>query len=58
MTRATTGDNGHLGFSGRGIRATVDDLVLGVKAETRVGDGERVKGGLDQVSRVREEVFC
>ena len=58
MARATTRDNGDLGVRGRGIRTTVDDFVLGVKAETRVGDSEGVKGGLDEMGRVREEVFC
>ena len=58
VARATTRDNGDLGVRGRGIRTTVDDFVLGVKAETRVGDSEGVKGGLDEMGRVREEVFC
>lgn len=57
MTGTTTGDNGDLGVVGV-VGTTVDDFVFRVEAEGRVGDGEGVKGGLDEVGGIREEVFC
>ena len=57
MTGTTTRDNGNLRVVGV-VGTTVDDFVFRIEAESRVGDGEGVKGGLDKVGGIREEVFC
>jgi hypothetical protein len=58
MAGAASGDNGDFGLFGRiSGSVAVNDLVLEVKGEGRVRDRERVKRSMDQVRRVREEVF-
>lgn len=56
MAGATTRDDGHLRLA-RSIWATEDDLVLGVQAQRRVRECERVECGLDQMGRIGEKVF-
>lgn len=57
MAGTATGDDGDLGVLGV-VGTTVDDFVFRVKAESRVSDGERMEGGLDEVGGIREEMFC
>lgn len=55
MAGAATGDDGDLGsILGR---TAVDDFVVGVKGERRVGEGDGLESGVDQVGWVVDEVF-
>ena len=51
MAGTTAGDDGDLGLGG-GIGTAEDDFVGGIIGEGRVGDGEGVEGGVDEVGRV------
>ena len=51
MAGTTTGDDGNLGLGG-GIGTAEDDFVFGVIGKRRIGDGEGVEGGVDEVGRV------
>lgn len=57
MTGTTTRDNGNLTLCLR-IGTAEYDLVFRVEGEGGIGDSKGVKGGLDEVGGIREEVFC
>ena len=56
VTGATARDNGNLRLLD-GIRATENDLVVGVKGQRGICQSERVQRGANQMVRVGKEVF-
>ena len=56
MAAASAGDDGDLWLGG--IRAKVDNLVLGIEGGGRVGLSDRFEGRENEVRGVVDEVFC
>ncbi|KAH6611247.1 hypothetical protein Trco_001267 [Trichoderma cornu-damae] len=56
MARASARDDGHL--PGVIARPTIDDSVFRVEGDVGIGEGEAVEGGVDEASRVVDEVLC